>query len=254
MRSIIENIVLVVAIGFASDVSGQVPDRFVGMWTVDAASTTDTINADLNMTPENKPGWTQRWLESGAELEIIPSSIVFRSPETGLVDFSVSTAEDLGDHVVISAAVQGPSLRDEMNLTVELRLSDAGEMNFKVREENDFDLIVWQRSNELPGERVVQAPATIIDYLDSLASCKQGEFRLSYPSLGTIHNTILGKDGDRCKVRSESSEVQLMCNFSAQTIALLTSEVKYEEARTGILSGSTSSDESKKMEAECRVE
>jgi len=254
MRAIVVNTVLVFAIGFASDVSGQVPDRFVGMWIVNAASTSDVISADPNMNPENKPGWTKRWLDSEAELEIIENSITFQSPDSGTMDFSVTSAEDLVNRVVISAAIRGPSLQEEMELTVELRLSDLGELNFRIREENDFDLIIWRRRDDLPGESVAQALGTTIDYLESLESCMQGDFHLSYPGLDSVRNTILGRDGDRCNVRSQSSEVQLKCYFSVETIALLTSEVKYEEVRSGIFSGSTSAEESKRMEAECRVE
>lgn len=254
MRAIIASTVFVVAIGFASNVSGQVPDRFVGLWIVNAASTSDAISADPNMDPDNKPGWTKRWLDSGAELDVIESSIEFRSPESGTMDFSVTSAEDLVSHVVISAAIRGSSLQEEMELTVELHLSDLGELNFRIREENDFDLIIWQRRDDLPGENVARAPGTTIDYLESLELCMQGDFHLSYPGLGSVHNTILGRDGDRCHVRTQSSEVQLTCYFSAETIALLTSEVKYEEVRSGIFSGSTSAEESKRMEAECRVE
>lgn len=259
MRAIIANSFFVVAIAFALEASGQVPHRFVGTWIVNAASTSATIAADPNMTPENKPGWTRRWLESGAEFEVSETSITFRSPETGVMTFSVTSAEDLGDHIAISASIQDPSLKDEMNLAFELRLSRLGELNFRILEENDFDLIIWQRrdavpGNEMPGESVAEGQGTILDYLDSLGACKQGDFHLSYPGFGTVHNTILGKDGDRCKVRSEIRQVKMTCNFSAETIALLTSEAKYQEARTGILSGSTSSEESKRMESECRVD
>jgi len=44
-----------------------------------------------------------------------------------------------------------------------------------------------------------------------------------------------------------------MCDFSAETIELLTSDAKYEEARSGILSGSTDSEESRRMAEECRA-
>jgi len=41
---------------------GQVPVSFLGTWVVDAAGTASRIAADPGMAPENKPGWTERWL------------------------------------------------------------------------------------------------------------------------------------------------------------------------------------------------
>lgn len=254
MRTTIAIISLVIGFSTPLGVSGQVPDQFIGLWSVHHAKTTEAISADPDMYPDNKPGWTQRWLAPGIQLEIAETSITFRSSETGEIDISIDTATDLEDHTTLSAAMKSPSGQDEMKLTIELRMTDSGEMNFRIQEENDFDLVFWERSENLPAESIAEAPGTIVDYLDSLVACKPGEFRLNYPGLGSVQNTIMGSEGDRCRVRSQTSQVQMMCNFSVETIALLTSEVKYEEARTGVLSGSTSSDESKRMELECRVE
>ena len=45
----------------------------------------------------------------------------------------------------------------------------------------------------------------------------------------------------------------MSCNYSDAMIALLTSEQKYEDARNGVLQGSTDSQESKLMSEECSV-
>ncbi len=233
---------------------GQVPARFLGTWVVDAEATASTIAADPNMDPENKPGWTERWLSSGTEVEIAGTSITFRHLEGATFDLAVSLEDDSGDRTLLSAVLPDPSRQQEMKLSVELRLDQGGRMNLRIGEENDFDLVVWQRSDDAGPERRAPAFGDAIDYLDSLKSCGPGEFRFSYPGIGAYHQTILGWEDDRCRVRSEHTQFTVMCDFSAETIELLTSDAKYEEARSGILSGSTDSEESRRMAEECRAE
>jgi hypothetical protein len=204
------------------------------------------------MAPENKPGWTERWLASGAELEITDDTISLRNLEGGSIVLSITLAEDMGKATLLSAILPDPSGREEMKLSIELRLAAGGELNFRIREENDFDLVIWERAGAVATESTVQAPGGAIAYLNSLTACDPGSFRFSYPGFGAFHNTILGPEGDRCRVRTEHSAIQLTCDFSAETIALLTSEAKYEEARTGTVSGSTDSEESRRIAEECR--
>ena len=243
-----------VVVGVPATAAGQVPVRFLGIWVVDAEATASTIAADPDIYPDNKPGWTERWLTSGAEVEITEASIAFRHLEGATFDLAVSLEDDAEDRTLLSAVLSDPSRQQEMKLSVELRLNEGGTMNLRIREENDFDLVVWQRSDDAGPERRAQVVGGAIDYLNSLRSCEPGEFRFSYPGIGTYHHTISGWEGDRCRVRSEHTQFTVMCTFSAETIELLTSEAKYEEARSGILSGSTDSEESRRMAEECRVE
>lgn len=231
---------------------GQVPASFLGTWVVDATETAITIAADPSMAPENKPGWTERWLASGAELEITDDEISIRNLGGGSIVLSITHAEDMGDATLLSAILPDPSGQGEMKVSIELRLAAGRELNLRIHEENDFDLVVWQRTDAVETESPVPAPGDAIAYLNSLTACDPGDFRFSYPGFGTFHNTIVGPDGDRCRVRTQHSQVQLTCDFSAKTIALLTSEAKYEQARTGIVSGSTDSEESRRLSEECR--
>jgi hypothetical protein len=233
---------------------GQVPASFLGTWVVDAGETASTIAADPSMAPENKPGWTERWLASGAELEITDAEISLRNLEGGSIVLSITLAEDMGDATLLSAILPDPSGQEEMKLSIELRLAAGGELNLRIREENDFDLVVWERANAVATEDFAQTSGSAIEYLNNLVVCDPGDFRFSYPGFGTFHNTILGPEGDRCRVRTEHAEIQLTCDFSAETIALLTSEAKYGEARTGNVSGSTDSEESRRMAEECRAD
>ena len=126
-----------VAAGVPPTAVGQVPVRFLGTWVVDAEATASTIAADPSMAPENKPGWTERWLASGAELEITRSSITFSGLEGGTLDLSVALQEDSGDRTLLSAVIPNPSRQEEIQASVELRLNEGGELNLRIRGAND---------------------------------------------------------------------------------------------------------------------
>ncbi len=98
---------------------GQVPVSFLGTWVVDAAGTASRIAADPGMAPENKPGWTERWLASGAELETGGSSS--RQRLTAYRQDALRCARELADTGVLKVSVlrerigvsrAGPILRD----------------------------------------------------------------------------------------------------------------------------------------------
>ncbi len=238
--------------GAPTTAHGQVPVSFLGTWVVDAERTASRIAADTSMAPENKPGWTERWLASGAELEITEDVISLHNLGGSSIILSITLAEDMGDATLLSAILPDPSGQQEMKVSIELRIAAGGELNLRIREEDDFDLVVWQRTDAVPTDNPVRAPGDAIEYLNSLTVCDPGDFRFSYPGFGTYHNTILGSEGDRCRVRIEHSKIRLTCDFSVETVTLLTSEAKYEEARTGVVSGSTDSEESRGMAEECR--
>ncbi|HED13994.1 MAG TPA: hypothetical protein ENI62_10150 [Gammaproteobacteria bacterium] len=93
-----------------------------------------------------------------------------------------------------------------------------------------------------------------ISYMDKLRSCTPHTFSYPHPFLKgfTGKNIIKGMRDDQCIVDYVMPNNMLMhCAYSAETIAMLTSEQKYREARTGRFSGSTSSRESKAMTKEC---
>ena len=185
-----------VTVGVPATAFGQVPDRFLGSWVVDAEATAKTIADDPDMAPENKPGWTERWLASGAEVEITRGSITFSGLEGGTIDLPVALDEDLADRAVLSAVIPGRSRQDEMTASIELRLDEGGDLNLRIRPENDFDLVVWQRSDDTSTESEVRAPGDLIGYLDSLRTCDPGLFLRTRRyrrtlTLGKIGNVVI---------------------------------------------------------------
>ena len=114
--------------------------------------------------------------------------------------------------------------------------------------------MVWRKDD---GEAMAGKQAGSNDavaYLDALKSCTPGQFQFSAPGLGQSRNTVLGRVGDRCQVKIVHSRISVDCAFSDETIALLTSPQKYDDARTGTLAGSTDSEESDRVSRECKVQ
>ncbi len=92
-------------------------------------------------------------------------------------------------------------------------------------------------------------------FLDNLKQCKPINLSYEMPFFGKIKNQIVGKNNGRCHVITYSDiGGEVICNYSDETIAMLTSEEKYQEIRSGEFSGSSDSPEAARMTAECIVE
>ena len=93
-----------------------------------------------------------------------------------------------------------------------------------------------------------------IKYLDNLKKCNPFTHSFELPFFGKVKNQIVGKNNGRCHVITISGiGGKVICNYSDETIALLTSEQKYQEVRNGEFSGSSDSPESARMTTECTV-
>ncbi len=246
--------VLLVVAGLCIPAFAEVPERFLGTWVVDKEATARTIADDPNMAPENKPGWTKRWLEVGAEARITESAISFHGLGERPMTAAVVLEEDSRDRTLLSAVMTDPYRKTEMELSIAMHLGDKGDLNLKIRPDNDFDLVIWKRGEVGGADGSDPESGDVIGYLASLQTCEPGEFEFSYPGFGTYHNTIVGQEGDRCRVRIEHPQITMTCDYSEAMISLLTSEEKYEDARTGVLQGSTDSEESRLMSEECSVD
>lgn len=246
--------VLLVVAGLCIPAFAEVPERFLGTWVVDKEATARIIADDPNMSPENKPGWTKRWLEVEAEARITERAISFHGFDNRPMTASVVLEEDSKDRTLLSAVMTDPYRKTEMELSIAMHLSDNGNLNLKIRPDDDFDLVIWKRGEVGGADSSNGASGDAIGYLDSLKACEPGEFEFSYPGFGTYHNTIVGSSGDGCQVRIAHPQITMTCDYSEAMIALLTSEEKYEDARNGVLRGSTDSAESKLMSEECAVE
>jgi len=232
----------------------EVPDRFLGNWIIDKEATAKTIADDPNMPPENKPGWTKRMTAMEVGMRISEKTISFLGFETGPMTATVVLEEESADSAMLSAVMIDPDRKEEIELSIAMHLNDEGDLNLKIRPDNDFDLLIWKRGEVEGGGSPDGEPGDVLGYLDSLKTCEPGEFRFSYPGFGTYENTIVGRSGARCQVHIEHPQIRMTCNYTQAMIALLTSEEKYEDARNGVLRGSTDSEESKLMSEECSVE
>ena len=246
--------VLLVVAGLCIPAFAEVPERFLGTWVVDKEATARTIADDPNMSTENKPGWTRRWLEVEAEARITESAISFHGFDDRPMTASVVLEEDSRDRTLLSAVMTDPYRKTEMEFSIAMHLGADGDLNLKIRPDNDFDLVIWKRGEVSGNDSANQEPGNLIGYLDSLKTCEPGEFEFSYPGFGTYHNTIVGRSGDGCQIHIEHPRIRMTCNYSEAMISLLTSEEKYEDARKGVLQGSTDSEESRLMSEECSVD
>ena len=90
-----------------------------------------------------------------------------------------------------------------------------------------------------------------IKYLDNLKKCNPFTHSYELPLFGKGKNIIVGRNSERCHVIMNSDiSGKIICNFSDETIALLTSKKKYQEIREGEFSGGSDA-EGARMTAEC---
>ena len=243
--------------GFCSvAIADEIPSTFRATWGVDAAGTAEVIHADPEMTSENKTYWAERFKEgpeSKMQLMISKSGLEI----AGFGVFSlVEILEESTTSVRFLSLVRDPGSGQEMELTVTLAERGDGTLNVQVDsggmvDDDDFDRIVWARLGEA---QPVAAKGGVVEYLQSLEQCAPGEFVIRVGGMGDVRSVIEGPNGDRCRVVTEVSDSRLVCDYSQETISLLTSAEKYEDARSGILQGSTDSPESKRASEECALE
>lgn len=224
-----------------------VPENFLGVWAIDHESTIRAVDAsDPPLSPELRDRM-MKGLQgplNGLLLEIDKNSMSFKTAE-GTMTFSLVLEEEEENRAVFSSSEAG---------TVTLTLDSEERLNFRTSRDDDFDFVYFQQQGSGAGTSTASAQSDSVSFLDSLKNCVPGIFHISYPGFGTSKNTIIGKNGDRCQVRVEHSQISLNCNYTDATIALLTTEAKYEDARKGVLSGSTSSEESQRVAEECSPE
>ena len=208
-------ILVAACISFGAHASA-VPEIYLGVWTLDKDASMRAIDAaGTSLTPEQKDRLVRGLTVDLKDLVMeITDSAMIYTIPGQSMRSSLTLEEEKDDRAVFSSTEAG---------TVTMHIDPEGH-------------------NES------------VTFLDSLKTCSPGAFHLSYPGFGTYDNTIIGKTGDRCQVRIEHPQITLMCNYTEATIALLTSNAKYEEARNGVLSGSTDSEESRRAAEECAPE
>ena len=221
-----------------------VPAAYQGVWTLDSDASMQAIEAArASLTPAQKDRLVRGVTVDMKDLalEIGDHSLTYKIPGQTM-EVPLVLDEDKGDRAIFSSPKAG---------TVTMQIGPDGLLNHHSSKDDDFDLIYFRREGSAASQADTSSPNPSVAYLDGLKTCTPGAFHLTYPGLGTFDNTIVGRNGDRCQVRVEHPQITLLCNYSDATIALLTSEAKYEEARNGVLSGSTDSPESQRAAEEC---
>ena len=250
-------VVLIVAACFSVPAFGVVPDQYLGAWVLDLPATEGSIADSSDIPEERKPEVIERFRGLQAEIEISQNAMVFHGLSARPYSIDV-TLEDLEegspDHTLLSGVMVDPYNKRKREMSIELHLSDSGQLSVKMESGDPLSAAIWKRDQLGTGDDSGGPPGDVIGYLDSLKACEPGEFRFSYPGFGTYSNTIVGREGDHCQVRIEHPQIRMTCNYSEAMIALLTNEQKYEDARNGVLRGSTDSEESRLMRKECSVE
>ncbi len=234
-----------------------IPAEFQGTWSVDSAATAKRLMADPQMSDENKAYRVKSFTageESKIKMIIDDKSIGM----SGLGTFSVNKVlEASPGHASLAAVISDPRSGEELKFILGLQLED-GNLNMTMDsggkfDDDDFEQVMWvQRSGEVA--KAVKASGDSVHYLDSLKACEPGEFVFANTGMGKFRSSIVGRNGNHCQVITEHSGHRVVCDYSDATIALLTTEQKYDDARNGILQGSTGSELSKRASEECALE
>ena len=228
---------LVAALASFGAFATTVPETYRGTWTLDTEASMRSIDAaETSLTPSQKDRLIRGLTVDLKDLvvEITDSAMLFMISGQSM-RHSLVLEEEKDQQAVFPSHEGG---------IVTLFMEPPGLLRFTSSKDDDFDLFYFHRKSGATSEAETALGNPTVAYLDSLKSCSPGTSHLSYPGFGTYDNTIVGKDGDRCQVRIEHPQITLICNYSDATIALLTSDAKDEEARNGVLSGSTDSPES----------
>jgi hypothetical protein len=125
MKTLVAMVTTVLVVGAPGSANGQVPESYRGVWVINAAGTASRIASDPSMAPENKPGWTERWLASGAGLDITSDEISLHGLEGGSISLAVTLAEDIVDGTLVSAIFPSPSGQEGMRVSLPLRVGSS---------------------------------------------------------------------------------------------------------------------------------
>lgn len=243
-------VVLTLALAFATGANATVPEPFRGTWSLDAEASLAAIEAAADqLTPQQ----SERLIRgvtvevAGMAVEVSEGQVIYRIGD-----------QTLSHTLTLQESEEGRAVFTDTDAKrVVLTLNEAGLLNIRAEVDDDFDQFYFaratatQRSASTPPPT---GPSDAVAYLDALKTCTAGRFELSFPGIATLENTILGPNGESCEVRIVRGDFALYCEYSARMIELLTSEKMYEEARSGVLSGSTDEETSQLASEQCLPE
>jgi hypothetical protein len=246
--------------------SAEVPEKYIGTWVLDIEATNKEI-------AEHAPARSQaQWLRGVADLvrfewaisaDTMVNSIATKSrmgrvgtPERAT--FRVGLKEEGPEFTILSNVEPSGPGRDIQ--AFHLRLVGDGSLRLRAStakgwgdDDEAMRHFVYRKESGEARSRAEAGTNQAVAYLDALKECAPGEFHFSYPGLGDFQNTIQGRADERCRVNIVQSNMNMACSFSDETIVLLTSAEKYENAKKGVLEGSTDSEESARLNKECQI-
>jgi hypothetical protein len=95
-----------------------------------------------------------------------------------------------------------------------------------------------------------------VDWMDHLKTCTPFAQSMDHPFLKKSQqiNTIQGKDGDYCLMTMETTNFAVLtCKLDADGVKALTRDELYEQAKSGVMSGSTEDPSGIVMNTQCET-
>ena len=228
-----------------------IDEKFQATWVLDEAASQAYISDSDSYNDLEKQTLLQRlpgMAGPGMKITVTGGSLAFQTGTRRPDDDPIDVIEQGSDFVVIA----NPG---DHSQTATLRLINDDELSIEGL--GDFEGVVFLRADSTAA---VAAPAgqgagaDVVAYYDALKECTPGEYPLEAPGFGSFTHTINGTSEGRCSVHTKYKQFSLTCAYSDETIALLTSAKKYEDARNGVFEGSTDSEESRRTNEECAVD
>jgi hypothetical protein len=220
----------------------DVPEHYKGTWALDInASAANLSNWDGPQADKDRFTRELQGLQQ-ANLTVTSDELIFE--QGGRSDpEKIRVASLTADEVVLED------------------LAGRGRFNFRllpdgllIMESSGAPPMVFSRSASVPEAATDTDTSAVVAYLEALAACAPGDYPTALPGAGDIQNSIEGRNGEACRVRTGRVGAIFTCDYSPETIALLTSAQKLAEARNGVFSGSSDSEESRRVTEECRAQ
>lgn len=249
------------------------PKHFQGTWSLDIDATTLAIANDESLPAEARPMWEREATKLRLYDVVITDDAIERRVRTEETDRRRDGAPEVGawlvelqesgpEHAVLVMNNDPRHCGDqpcppERERFFHLRLRDDGSLQLRERRARGWDrddalfahFVLRRQEGDLAPPRGNANDA--VAYLDALKTCEPGRFTLASPFGGQLQNTIQGTVDGLCQVEMVLPNVRLACRLSGETLALMTSPAKYDQARTGVFEGSTESPESQRLGMEC---
>ena len=231
-----------VSISFAAT---GIPEHFQGTWTIDYAATESLWNAwgEESGRQSSLKRRLQRMKAENARLKFTGNEIIFENDD-GDRDVDPVTVVEVTEQFLILSMDGSP----ERQMRLSLEGTEAMILSAVSGAEPPVKLVRGGSSGDGSSR---EKGADRVAYLDALAHCTAGTFSVVMSGGRSIDNIVDGREGNRCVVRTRMQGREILCRYSSETIALLTSPEKYEDARTGVVRGSTDSEESRRVSQEC---